>query len=223
MRSSIPTVEEFLALADVAPGLTFDKFEEGKYHCVHFYLVESKLLFRRIEIPQVPFRVLVTDLTRNEGIAHTPGWKPLMGLAISEVGTTLSPGYDTVGSIMLIDKPIGLSKVSKLAKEFEFYLHYYRDDPFPTVRQLAELVDAFCYVSLNTFMAREKDLFDRFLTRELLQEMETLHRQATTESRAQLWSDIGPECGPEVCVEPGCDRLRIRLAVRCFVHQVLIG
>lgn len=39
-------------------------------------------------------------------------------------------------------------------------------------------------------------------------------------ARAQKWQALGPECGPEVCVEEACKRLRIKLAVRCFMHQI---
>jgi hypothetical protein len=31
--------------------------------------------------------------------------------------------------------------------------------------------------------------------------------------------ELGPECGPEKCREPNCNRLRIRLAVFCLKHQ----
>ena len=34
------------------------------------------------------------------------------------------------------------------------------------------------------------------------------------------WETLGPEGGPEECVHPGCDRLRIQLAIRCLRHQL---
>lgn len=31
--------------------------------------------------------------------------------------------------------------------------------------------------------------------------------------------ELGPECGPEKCVEDSCKKLRIKLAIRCLEHQ----
>jgi hypothetical protein len=38
-------------------------------------------------------------------------------------------------------------------------------------------------------------------------------------ARASFEAELGPECGPERCDEPGCDRLRMKLAIRCLQHQ----
>ena len=38
-------------------------------------------------------------------------------------------------------------------------------------------------------------------------------------ARKTFWAELGPECGPETCVETGCNRLRIKLAIRCLEHQ----
>lgn len=41
--------------------------------------------------------------------------------------------------------------------------------------------------------------------------------------RMRLWNLLGPETGPESCIQPGCGSLRISLALRCAEHQRLWG
>ena len=37
--------------------------------------------------------------------------------------------------------------------------------------------------------------------------------------KESFWSNLGPECGPEKCAEPGCGCLRIKVATFCLQHQ----
>jgi hypothetical protein len=39
------------------------------------------------------------------------------------------------------------------------------------------------------------------------------------EEKSSFFANLGPECGPEKCLQPNCDRLRIKLAVYCLQHQ----
>ncbi|MBA3856532.1 MAG: hypothetical protein C0507_06425 [Cyanobacteria bacterium PR.3.49] len=39
------------------------------------------------------------------------------------------------------------------------------------------------------------------------------------QARKKFRRELGPECGPEKCAQESCNRLRIRLAIRCLEHQ----
>jgi hypothetical protein len=47
------------------------------------------------------------------------------------------------------------------------------------------------------------------------------HREFLRNERENFWRSAGREVGPDVCVEPHCKHLRIKLAVRCIEHQYL--
>jgi hypothetical protein len=47
------------------------------------------------------------------------------------------------------------------------------------------------------------------------------HKVHLREQREEFWLAVGPEVGPELCVEPQCHHLRIEVAVRCIEHQFL--
>jgi len=58
---------------------------------------------------------------------------------------------------------------------------------------------------------------DRFLSAES-EEFERLREQ-----RIYFWQTVGPECGPEQCIETDCKRLRVKVALRCITHQYQWG
>lgn len=91
-----------------------------------------------------------------------------------------------------------------------------------------EGIQPYCYFSYGlfdgfTFVARGPDLYRQFLDRVSLEAIETFYKKTAAASRARTWAELGPECGPEICIEDNCNRLRIKLALRCFIHQLQWG
>jgi hypothetical protein len=81
-----------------------------------------------------------------------------------------------------------------------------------------------CDWTLFSFIARSEKDFATFIESNPFQNIETkLEADAHSHrlsSWKYYWETLGPECGPEKCVQPGCDRLRIHLAIRCLRHQL---
>jgi len=89
--------------------------------------------------------------------------------------------------------------------------------------QLIERFEATHYLcdhKLFTLATTDEDVFNEFIhTDEFINVDQKLYEMAV-QCRRELWEAIGPETGPDRCIEPGCTRLRISLAIRCFPHQL---
>ncbi|MBS1997571.1 MAG: hypothetical protein JSS86_14720 [Cyanobacteria bacterium SZAS LIN-2] len=93
----------------------------------------------------------------------------------------------------------------------------------PNFWKFLERFQPYCFVSASDtlfFAAHNKDLVASVHSDRAWADAESQERAYKSSSRAALWRDLGPECGPEKCVEPDCNRLRIKLAMRCFMHQM---
>ncbi len=60
---------------------------------------------------------------------------------------------------------------------------------------------------------------DQVLQSEQFCSLEFEEQSRLRQVKKKFWLATGPETGPETCIEPGCKRLRSRIAVRCIRHQ----
>lgn len=78
----------------------------------------------------------------------------------------------------------------------------------------------------NDFLVvcRDKEMLAKFMLSSGFQSSEERTKAELIAERPASWKkhfqSLGPECGPEKCVEEGCDNLRIKVAVRCVKHQL---
>lgn len=131
---------------------------------------------------------------------------------------------------MLLDEPIADREILHALSNFDEpnMLEDLEEEQAKNFWAALEAVKPYCYFSYGlfdgfTFVARGHDLYRQFLDRASERDIEAIHREMASANRARTWQELGPECGPEICIEHNCERLRIKLAVRCFIHQIQWG
>lgn len=231
----IPTIEEYLQLSDWKFAVSI---KEGCHE--NFYWLRSPELgkadlLETIDLPRQPFSVLVTYWDWLGGGATTygneRGWRQLGEYAISNISTVppkLFCGADNAQ--MLLDKSISDRNLLRALLNFRepYMLDDFEEEQASNFWAAIEVIKPFCYFSYGlfdgfTFVARGLDLYRQYLERVSLETIEKDFKETAAASRSRTWAELGPECGPEICVEHNCNRLRIKLAVRCFIHQLQWG
>lgn len=229
-KNEMQTISDYLQLSD----WTFEISMSKGSHLNYFWLRSSQLaavdLLETIDLPKKPFCVLITYWDAGGGASvygSDKGWRKLGDYAISDVSTVppkLQYGADNAQ--MLLDKPIVDPDLLDALSNFDEPLTLDDVDVEDTTNfwSAVEAIEPYCYFSYGlfgefTFIARGHELFQQFLDRVSEAEVEAIHRERESALRAKIWRQLGPECGPELCIEENCGRLRIQLAVRCFIHQ----
>jgi len=234
-NNEIPTIEEYLKLSDWTFSVSMN---EGSYS--NFFWLRSRHLgaldvLETIDLPKKPFRVLITYWDWNGGGASTygseAGWRELGEYAISDVSTVLPKlHYGADNAQMLLDESIADQEILRALSNFDepYTLDDLEEEHAKKFWAALEAVKPYCYFSYGlfdgfTFIARGHDLRRQFLDRVSQHKIEAIYRERESDTRARMWQELGPECGPEICIEENCERLRIKLAVRCFMHQIQWG
>lgn len=97
---------------------------------------------------------------------------------------------------------------------------------FESMEELCDLLaivqaESFVY---NTFVkmvvSNAPGIIESYLNSSVFKDLEYLSRKEEKKERLELWQALGPEVGPEACSQVGCERLRISLAINCFLHQL---
>jgi hypothetical protein len=229
MSQDIPTIEDWLSLKDWAftPNVTEGK--HGEYFWVrcegaHFGIALKEILFLPKE-----FRVLVTywDSPGGASLAYEnePGWSLIGDYALGPPLKYLPEmHFGAPSSAMLISDGISENEISALLDGFEEFEPYRAEtDRF---WEIVDRVKPFCYFSdldEGIYVARGRELYELGFNDAFVAEVAAYFRTRQQSIRQSSWNQLGPECGPEECVEPGCERLRIQLAVRCLLHQLGCG
>lgn len=223
----LPTIEEWLSLKDwdFSPNVT-----EGTHGDYFWVRCEGAFfgdgLSRFMFLP-TEFRVLVTywDCPGGAPAAYRnePGWKIVGSYALGPPLKYIPElNFHAPSSAMLIEGSISECDIGALLEGFEEFQPYMAEsDCFWNV---VDRVKPFCYFSdldEGIFVARGKELYELGFNNEIVAAITTATRTGQQRIRQSSWNSLGPECGPEKCVESGCDRLRIQLAVRCFLHQTM--
>ena len=79
------------------------------------------------------------------------------------------------------------------------------------------------YLSLVAIVVNSESHYAGMRSKVNSEIVEAAARLELIQKRAREWELLGPECGPEKCRVEDCSRLRIKLAVYCFVHQMLLS
>lgn len=150
-----------------------------------------------------------------------PNWRAVNEFAVSNllVGRP-ELSYGAEFELMLFDNEISDQKIKDaLAAGFD---ETNLDDP--KFWSVLTKLQPYCYVA-NTyqlyFISTNRTLVQAMHSPQALTSAREIAKEYARKNRADTWEMLGPECGPEKCVEPNCDRLRIQLANRCFMHQMI--
>ncbi|HEY9684838.1 MAG TPA: hypothetical protein V6C86_24890 [Oculatellaceae cyanobacterium] len=221
--SRTPSVEEHLNLSDWSFKA---RIEQGKHRDYHWISLDYDVEFENYIAPPLDsFRILVTHFDGYGGAAvcysNTPGWRRIGECAISDVIADKLPAinYAADTALMYLDRPLG-------DEELLAGLCFADEEPDPNNSRFWFLLDRIqpylfiSYMERAFFAAQNRGLLDALHSPCALAEVEERERASLRASRKSKWEDVGPECGPEKCVEPDCDRLRIKRAVRCYMHQL---
>ena len=226
------TIDEYLSVIDWQFNPNVKKGQVDDFYWVRSPEFAGTVdVLEHVDLPAQPFSVLVTDWDGSGGGAQfygpRQGWRLVGQSALSEPSCNLPElSYGADNAQMLIDHAI--SDEALLSALTDFCEPHFLDDPdgSQSFWNAINAIQPYCYFSYGcsaenfTFIARGKSLIDQFWQNVSLPKVELKLRQGLVESRAKTWNTLGPECGPEVCQEANCDRLRIKLAVRCFIHQL---
>lgn len=227
--SNLPTIEEWLAMEDWYYIPSMYGGVEGEYHWIQCPEGDfADALEFELE-PKVPFRLLATywDVAAGAPALYRnyPGWKIYDNFAIcNETERMLDLNFSADAAVMVIDHPVSNEDLLSLFKNFVDF----NPDSDETERfwDVIRKVRPYCYLSNiygGILVARGKELYESVFNEEFVSAIIKEQRRRKENMRKALWNQIGPECGPEKCTEKDCDRLRIQLAVRCFLHQINCG
>jgi hypothetical protein len=160
---------------------------------------------------------------------NAQGWSSLCQYALSDACADY-PSLNTNADcgFMVLDREFTQESFNRAMTDFDDddYDLFRADaleadgDSFGRVLELLEPFACFALSDRLLLLAREESSLDSFLASRAVEVAESLQKESKRESRLKLWQQLGPERGPEVCVVESCDRLRIGLAVKCFLHQV---
>jgi len=166
------------------------------------------------------------DEVENEG-----GWTRVRDYGLSSA-ISAPPDLCQFDSYMVLDEHSNIGTIDSALKEFvdytdEDYLGQTACwDSSPNVESFwkgLEAVNPYYYVGTNAWdllIFRGQHLRDEFLSSSDVMNVGQCYREEEQNYRRRRWQAVGPECGPEKCFEPNCERLRIRLAIRCYLHQL---
>ncbi len=222
----------------VHPQLYKHEWWQGKRE--HFHWLQSKHFtcshfFNAVPAPASGCRILVSMRTDYPPYCQTMGWTDMgQDIASSPVLShwdDLKVGEEGVGFLVVPST----AKVQQISPMFsgltvfdKHYIHLGSTEDqeiksfwttLGSLEPLMYLVDGFVF----TIISPDKDVIEQLIESHSFGSLEARRHEQARQRLQNLWHSIGPECGPETCVEPGCGRLRIALAIRCFVHQLSGG
>lgn len=214
------TIADYLELKDwnFKPSYQTGQHEEFFWVTMGYHIDCSEF----IAWPHQPFAILmITFDGSNAGycFASKPNWRAVGEFAVSDP----MPGrpvlsYQADFELMLLDKELSDQQIKDAFVSGDVGTHL--DDP--KFWDILSCLQPYCYVAYTDqlyFISKDKALVDAMYSQQALDSVERTSKEYMLKSRESMWEMLGPECGPEVCAEPGCDRLRIQLAMRCFMHQ----
>lgn len=219
----LPAIEDFLNLKDWSFKAVFLEGQVGNYFWFDpgYWIAFEDY----IAMPERPYCIVMTAFDGYGGAGPSygrdPGWREVGVCAVSEMMTGRPQvNYGADIELMLVDRPIEDDELLHWFSEDSDYLEARPENAY--LWAMIEEIQPYCYAAYNQeilFAARNKELVDALHSPEAIEDVERKAKERCREGRAKAWADLGPERGPEQCVEPGCERLRIPLAIRCFFHQ----
>ena len=229
---SLPTIDEYLQLAD----WTFTPdVEEGQHEGYFWYRSNQFVfdnIFDHISVPITPFQILVTSWDEDYKVKSIykkkDGWRRLGEHVISSA--SLIPPKLThfeYLSYLILDKEYSDEDLQLFLDCFgEVYaLEVIEDEEVKLFWDLFAALDPFLYFSFGltkhfSVISRGEIFHQKLVDSVDWIKIESIYKKRAMDAAAKKWEDLGPERGPEKCVVNGCERLRIPLAIRCFIHQL---
>ena len=215
------TIEDYLEVKDWAFKASFSTGQNGEYYWV---ILDSPDL--KTEFLIWPQKSLSTVLLSFDGsdtgcsFGSSKNWRAVAGIAVSDL--ILGPpelSYGAEFELLILDREL-------TDQELKAALTVRPDKTdLDNIKfwQFLERLQPLCYVAdtyQSYFMSKDKTMVEALHSKQALERIEEDRKRGVQQNRLELWSMLGPECGPEKCVEEHCDRQRIELAMRCFIHQL---
>lgn len=224
---NLPTIEDWLELNDWSRTPNVTEGTHGEYFWVRcegawFGSALSTTLFMPTE-----FRVLVTYWDGNGAgfYVNEPGWRAIGDYALGPPLKYLPElNFEAPSAAMVIPDTVPESELEYLLEGFDDFQPYRAEtDSFWNVVDRIKPICYFSDLDEGIFVAQGRELYELGFNESVVAEITDELRVREQRIRQSTWNTLGPECGPEKCVEPGCEHLRIRLAIRCLLHQLNCG
>lgn len=223
---NLPTIEDWLALKDWSRTPYWTEGTHNEYFLVRcegasFGDALSTTLFMPSE-----FRVLVIYWGSDGGAPDfyrcEPGWKIIGDYALGPPLRHLPEmQFGTPSAAMLIPGTVTESELEEFLDGFELAQLYFEEtEEFWTIVDHLKPIAFFSDREEGIFLAQGRELYELGFNEGVIAEITNRFRTSEQRQRESIWNTLGPESGPEKCIEPGCEHLRIQIAVRCLLHQL---
>lgn len=228
----LPTIEEYLTLKD----WKFTPDVEVGHHGNYFWFRSENFIFDDIFdhllLPTSPFQIAVALWDSDDNTYRIyegeTGWRNLGGYAVSN--PTIKPPELYLGDYsahLILDKDFDdrslRAQLDGLSEDYALDDH--ENESVKRFWHKIGMIQPYAYFSLGlnkhfSVILRGASLHQSFMDSLDWSRIEARYKDRALEHAAKKWEDLGPERGPEKCVVNDCDRLRIPLAIRCFIHQL---
>tara|TARA_Y100001978_G_C23618417_1_gene397187 strand:+ start:376 stop:1086 length:711 start_codon:yes stop_codon:yes gene_type:complete len=229
------TIEEWLSLADWKTSFKYNRYSHMNFHWVEYPGWADPLVV--LEPKERPLWLVMTRFDGSnpayllpDGVGKVSDddgeWRQIDSDYIISPPLLSIPEFALHANMafLCVDEEQTLSHLSQVLHSFESHIRLGKegteyDGFWNALREL----NALFYVSYNggiVFLSRGDELLEQFLSSDEFARAPGREKARVLEGRLRLWDQLGPNVGPELCVEQGCDMPRIRLAIRCFMHQL---
>lgn len=171
------------------------------------------------------FKIVILDYAQGPGaeaFGNKAGWTKVGDYAFSPVYRTL-PDLPLHEAIYMMYDPREAPDMESLIGKHQLYCH--RDifeEELPLLANTLSTLKAFLYLG-NTydfvFLAQDQTMAEMKSSEAFLSLPERA-REQVCKRRDRMWQQIGPEVGPDLCINEGCEHKRLQLTPRCFIHQM---
>lgn len=214
--------DDFMRVTELSYRHDFEQGVHGKFYWIQSLHVTLDDLFDMAPLPTGGVRFIITSF---DGSA-------LGQLTIGSVSRSWEWHYSGNGDSALVLHP--RTEMAEVAESVTKLMEADRISDLTSKSgenenfwNELEILSPIAYISAwdrLILITTNREFYESFIySPEFLRYEDTRKRRAL-EQRVKRWNDyhenLGPECGPEKCIEPSCTRLRIKLAVKCIRHQL---
>lgn len=214
--------DDFLPVTELSYHHDFEQGVHGKYFWIQSRHVTLDDFFEMAPLPAGGVRFIITTFDGHalgpltiSPLLHSWEWH-YSGSGDSALvvhpRTEITDVAENVTKFMEMDPVFDLSSKSEVTANFWKEL---------------EILSPIAYISAHDHLivaTKNREFFESFIFSPEFLRYEEIRKHRALEHRVKAWNDyhqdLGPECGPEKCIEPNCMRLRIKLAVKCIRHQL---
>jgi len=172
-----------------------------------------------------PFRIIVLDYALAPGaeaFGDRAGWTKIGDYALSPAFLS-APDLPLHEASFIIYEPALAPQMESMIGKEQLYCHReIYEEELPLLSQTLARLKIFLYLSTSYdyLLITSDQTMAEIKQSEQFLSLPQQAKEKVLNRRDRQWRQFGPEVGPELCSEEGCERKRIQLTSRCFIHQM---